>query len=116
MVKLMEKGPNIDVACSLCVRVARRRFLKLNVRWNGGREKVRLTVCEESSIERLTKRCSKSLSQRSHGPRFSGSFVMTFNAGIWERIGEQPRLKGNVWFLLWMGKSGQMFSCSATAA
>jgi hypothetical protein len=28
---------------------------------------------------------------------------MTFDAGIWERIREQPRLKANVWVLLWIG-------------
>ena len=34
-------------------------------RWNGGREKARLAICEKSSIEHLTRRCSKgSLRQR----------------------------------------------------
>jgi hypothetical protein len=36
---LMEKVFNIDVICSLHVRVAGRRFRKLKVGWNGGRER-----------------------------------------------------------------------------
>ena len=43
----------------------RGRFLEMKVRWKGGREKVRWTGCEKSSIECLTRRCSKgSLSRR----------------------------------------------------
>lgn len=33
---------------------------------------------------------------------------MTFDGGIWERVGEQPRLKANVWVFLWAGKFGEM--------
>lgn len=60
----MKNGSDIDVACRLCQsnRVEIPEIVSEVERW---KKKVRLTVCEESSIERLTKGCSKSsLSRR----------------------------------------------------
>ena len=60
--ELMRGSFNIN---AICVSEPQGRFLKSKVRRKGGREMVWLTVCEKSSIERLTRRCLKSsLSRR----------------------------------------------------